>query len=100
MASIIGNLFGGAADKSADETMAFNAMTASSGAAAAYLAATLEATTPEVRRLFGEYTTQCVMANEAAMALAVKKGWVNPYDAPTKQLQTSVQQSQNVLGVQ
>jgi len=100
MGSIIGSIFGTQADKSADETLGFNAMSAAAASATAYLAATLEATTPEVRRLFSEYTTQNVLGHEAIMAFAVQKGWVKPYDAPAQQLQETVQQSQAALGGQ
>ncbi|MCX7921404.1 MAG: spore coat protein [Clostridia bacterium] len=98
MASILGNMFGATTDKSADETLAFNSMVGAAGLATAYLAATLEATTPEVRRLFGEYVTQSVIGHEAVTELCIKRGWVKPYEAPVKQLQTSYQSSQTVLG--
>ncbi len=97
MGDLLNSIFGSTINKSADETMAFNAMAGAAGKAQAYLAATLEATTPEVRRLFSEYTTQSVMGHEALTALSLKKGWVHPYDEPTKQLQTSFQQSRSIV---
>jgi len=100
MESFIGSIFGTQADKSADETIGLNAMSAAAASATAYLTATLEATTPEVRRLFSEYTTQSVLGHEALMALAVKKGWLRPYDTPAQQLQETVQQSHSVLDEQ
>jgi spore coat protein CotF len=98
MGSILGNIFGATTDKSADETLAFNAIASTAASANAYLAATLEATTPEVRRLFAEYTTQSVMANEVLNNLAIKKGWVSPYETPVNQLQSSVKNSQLAIG--
>ncbi|MCX7747553.1 MAG: spore coat protein [Clostridia bacterium] len=97
MGSLMGNIFGSVADKSADETLAFSAMASAAAAASSYLIATLGATTPEVRRLFGEYLTQSVLAHEALMGLSVKKGWVNFYDTPVKQLQTALQTSEAVV---
>lgn len=98
MASLVGSLFKDMTETSADETLALNTIAGSAASAAAYLSATLEATTPEVRRLFGEYLTQSIMANEGAVALALKKGWINPYDVPENQIMIAYQQSKNVLG--
>lgn len=97
MGNLMNSIFGDVSDKSADETIAFNAMASTAGFSQAYLAATLEATTPEVRRLFSEYTTQNVMAHEAVTALCMEKGWVNPYQSPNEQLQTTLEQSQSVV---
>lgn len=97
MGNIMENIFGKVTNKSADETLAFSAMSTAAASAATYLGATLEATTPEVRRLFSEYTTQSVMSHEAITALSIKKGWISPYETPSTQLQTSYQQSQEVL---
>lgn len=97
MGSIMDNIFGNVTNKSADETLAYTAMAGAASAASAYLAATLTSTTPEVRRLFGEYTTQSVMAHEALNALSIKKGWMTPYEKPVDILQTTFNQSQNVI---
>lgn len=97
MASLIGNLFTNVSDKSADQTIAFHAMAAAAGSAVAYLGAVIESTTPEVRRLFSEYTTQSMMAHEALTNLSINKGWIGPYDSPVKQLEASLQQSQTVV---
>lgn len=98
MASIVGSFFKDISETSADETLAISAIGAAAASAAAYLNATLEATTPEVRRLFGEYLTQSIMANENLVGLAIKKGWINPYDVPENQIMVAYKQSQNVLG--
>lgn len=100
MGNLIGSFFGSATNKSADETIAVTSISGSAGAALAYLSATLEATTPEVRRLYSEYCTQSVLAQEVLTGLSLKKGWITPYDAPLTQLGHSVQQSHAVLDKQ
>lgn len=94
MSNILGSLFGNVTDQSADETIAVNGIAAAAASANAYLNATLTATTPEVRRLFGEYTTQSVMAHEALTNLSIQKEWISPYASPEQQLQISYKQSQ------
>jgi spore coat protein CotF len=98
MSDFLSNWFGDNTNGSADSTIALNSISATAGSASAYLMATLEATTPEVRRLFSEYTTQSIMANEALTELAINKDWINPYQSPEKQLQNSIDQSSNILG--
>lgn len=100
MSSIIGNIFSNAAETSADQTIAFNSSAATMVSAQAYLSAALSATTPEVRRLFADYSNQSLIANEAVMSLMMKRGWTNPYATPVQQLQNSVQQSQSLVGSQ
>jgi spore coat protein CotF len=97
MGDFLSNWFSNDTNQSADSTIALNSISATAASASSYLMATLEATTPEVRRLFSEYTTQSVLANEAITALAVTKNWMNPYQLPVTQLQESVTQSSNVL---
>jgi spore coat protein CotF len=96
MTSFVGSIFSNAAEvPSADQTIAYSAAAGAAASAQAYLAATLAATTPEVRRLFGEYCTQAIMGQEAMMGLMVKNGWVSPYDDPEKQLQSILNQQSN-----
>lgn len=97
MSSLIGSIFSDASDISADQTIAFGATAGAAAAAQAYLSATLIATTPEVRRLFSEYCTQCTMGHEALIGLMVKNGWAKPNDSPDTQLQAALQQSQPVV---
>lgn len=97
MGGFLNELFGNVADASADPTITLNSITATAGSASACLMAELEATTPEVRRLFGEYSTQSVMANEALMAFAINRNWINPYQAPEKQLQDSLSHASAVI---
>lgn len=96
MSSFVGSIFSNTTDvPSADQTIAYSASAGAAASAQAYLAATLAATTPEVRRLFGEYCSQAIMGNEAMMGLMIKNGWVDPYDEPEKQLQTIITQYSN-----
>lgn len=80
-----------------DQVIANDALMGLKAAATAYLAATLEAATPELRRMFSEYMSQCVMAHEALTSLAVKRGWYQPYLKPDEQIVQAYQQSQWVL---
>lgn len=98
MAGFLNDFFGNTADTSADATITLNSMSSTAAAATAYLNAALASTTPEIRRLFGEYSTQSSMANEALTGLAVSKKWINPYESPESQLQSSISQAQSVMG--
>lgn len=101
MASIINNILGGAGNKSSnrptDETLIYSLMAATAAASTAYLTATLDASTPEVRRMLHDYTNQMVTHHEELTKLAVKKGWYLPYEAPLKQLQISYNNTQDVI---
>lgn len=98
MSDVFSNWFTNTTDASSDVTIALNSISTTAVSAQAYLLAALEATTPEVRRLFGEYSSQSAMANDSLMELAVVKNWINPYERPESQLQTTVAQSYKVLG--
>ncbi|MGE5582554.1 MAG: spore coat protein [Bacillota bacterium] len=96
--AILDNLFGEATGTDLNSTLAINSQAAAAAAANAYLIATLQATTPEVRRLFGEYLTQSILAHEGISNLIIKKGWANPYDSPENQLHMSYRSSETLLG--
>lgn len=98
MTSIIGDIFSSTTDSPADPTIARTLVSGASSSAAAYLTATLEATTPEVRRLFADYLTQTLVGQQALSDLAVKQGWVRPDDSPVRQLDWSFDHSQSVAG--
>jgi len=97
MPSLINTLLGKENAQQSDEVIANNALAAAKASAMAYLAATLESATPELRRLYGEYLTQSITAHEGLIQLAVTKGWYKPYDAPENQLQIAFNQSQQVV---
>lgn len=93
MASIIGSIFSGTTDISADQTIAYNSAAGAAASAQAYLTAALGSSTPEVRRMYAEYCTQAVVGHEAIMGIMINNGWANPYATPEKQLQSVAQQS-------
>lgn len=97
MSSLIGTIFSNTSDTSADQTLAYTSTTGAAVSAQAYFSAALVATTPEVRRLFNEYSAQSFMGHEALMGLMITKGWINPYTSPQQQLQSSIQQSQQAV---
>ncbi|MFZ5353043.1 MAG: spore coat protein [Bacillota bacterium] len=97
MASFIDQIFRETTDKSLDQTLAVNSKASTAASATAYFMAALEATTPEVRRLFSEYAIQCSMAQESLAELTIQRGWVNPYDNPTSQLSSTVKQSSDMV---
>lgn len=95
--SIVNSFFSNKADKEADKILAYNAMAAAAGGAASYLGATLQATTPEFRAILANITSQKVMEHDTITAFMINKGWMNPYDQPTQQLESSKQDSQSVV---
>lgn len=97
MSSIIGNFFKDMADASADETLALSALGGAAASAGAYLNATLQATTPEVRRLFADYLNQTITGQEALIGLALKEGWIAPYENQENQIQIAYVQAQTML---
>lgn len=97
MGSFLNDWFGNTSDASIDSTLAISSISSTAVAAIAYLNAALSSTTPEVRRLFSEYATQSTMANEAITELAVSRNWINPYERPEAQLQSSMDKAQSVM---
>ena len=97
MGSFMDNMFKTTTNKSSDENVAFFSLAGLAASSTAYLAATLEASTPEIRRLFSEYTTQNVMAHGALTEFVINKGWYVPYESPDMQLQSSIDVSQSVI---
>ncbi len=47
--------------------------------------------------MYSEFLTQCVLAHENMTALAVKKGWYNPYLSLEEQITDTYKQSEWVL---
>ncbi|MDD3654800.1 MAG: spore coat protein [Desulfotomaculaceae bacterium] len=100
MANLLQNMLGNTDGiKINDQVIANDALMGMKGASAAYLGATLESATPEVRRMYSEFLTQCVLAHEGMTALAVKKGWYKPYLTPQEQITEAYKQSEWILGV-
>ncbi|KUO52895.1 MAG: hypothetical protein APF76_14820 [Desulfitibacter sp. BRH_c19] len=86
--------------KLSDKVIVNDALMGLKGLSTGYLGATLESCTPEVRRLHSEYLTQSVLAHEGLTALAIKKGWYQPYNHPEEQISQAIQDSQWVLNTQ
>lgn len=98
MANLLQNIFGNEDDfKINDQVIANDTLAGLKGASMAYLGATLESATPEVRRMYNEYLTQSVLAHEGMTALAIKKGWYKPYLTPEEQITETFKQSEWVL---
>jgi spore coat protein CotF len=97
MPSLINTLLGKENAQQSDQVIANSALAAVKASAMAYLTATLESATPELRRLYGEYMAQSITGHESLIQLSVNKGWYKPYDAPENQLQASFSQSQQVI---
>jgi spore coat protein CotF len=97
MASIVESIFKDTTGTNLDATLGMNAVNAASASSGAYLTATLEATTPEVRRLFSEYLSQAVIGQEGLVNLALQRGWLRPYESPESQLKMSYQESESVI---
>ena len=100
MSSLIGSIFSAGTEDSADRTLALNLANGIATSSQAYLNAALVATTPEVRRLFAEYSAQSQLVHQALTGLIVEKGWTDPYSQPRDQLNEALQQSQNVVSQQ
>lgn len=80
-----------------DKYLALSMMGSAKFAAASYLAATLEAATPEIRHLYSGFCTQITQAHEGMTSLAVQKGWYSAYGEPKAQLQEVIKDSMKVI---
>ncbi|HHU62886.1 MAG TPA: spore coat protein [Clostridiales bacterium] len=69
-----------------DRVIAMNMLSGAKGGAITYLMAALEASTPEVKRMYSEYITQYLMAHQNITELCIKYGWYKPYEQPDTQL--------------
>ncbi|MDF2547805.1 MAG: hypothetical protein K0R93_2703 [Anaerosolibacter sp.] len=97
MASLLNTLMGNNGNQLDDQTIANDMLMGSKAAASAYLTATLECATPELRAMYGSSLNQIVGGHGALTELAVNRGWYKPYDMPDQQLTETVYQSQTVL---
>ena len=92
MKNLINTVLGSDAHLS-DEMLANISLQGAKGTSAAYLTATLESATPEVRRMFSEFLTQSVMSHDSLTNMAIKKGWYKPYQNPDEQVSQAYQQA-------
>jgi spore coat protein CotF len=97
MASLFSEIFGNEDTAGKDAAIANDMLASSKLGATAYLTASLECVTPEIRRLFGQYSIQLAQGHEALTEIAVNKGWYSPYDTPAEQLQKVYERSQELV---
>jgi spore coat protein CotF len=93
MVSIINAIMGTTDPKMNDQIIANDALAGLKATSTAYLGATLESVTPEVRRMYSEYMTQCTLAHEGLTGLSVKRNWYQPYLNPDEQVANAYQQA-------
>lgn len=80
-----------------DSIIANDMMSGAKAGATAYLMASLEATTPELKSFLFSYVSQMAQAHQGMTELAVKKNWYRPYQDPKQQLSEIYQQSATML---
>lgn len=97
MSSILKGFMGLTDMKTNDHVIALSTSIAIKSAAHAYLAASLNAVTPEVGRLCSDYLNKKLAANEALTALIIKNNWAQPYASPQEQISQACKQSDWVL---
>lgn len=95
--SLMGNDGQGGKQVMNDQAIANNMLAGAKAAAGAYLTATLECATPELRALYGTSLNQVTAGHAALTTLAINKGWYRPYDMPELQLSETFKQSENVV---
>lgn len=97
MSSILKGLMGTVDTKLNDQVIALSTDFAIKSAANAYLTASLNAVTPEVRRLWSDFLTRKITAHESLSTLILKKNWAQPYSSIDEQMYNSYKQSAWVL---
>lgn len=80
-----------------DKYISLSMLGGAKASAAAYLAATLESATPEIRHLYSGFCTQITQSHEAMTNLAIERGWYQAYGDPKNQLQEVVADSTKVI---
>lgn len=94
--SILNNLTKGTLNLD-DKLILDSAITTAKGNASMYLAATLGATTPELRTFYSTGLTQAIEYHAALTELALNKEWIDPYDNPESQLNSTLSNSKNTV---
>jgi spore coat protein CotF len=96
MGMIMNNIVKGNTDIN-DEVIAGNMIGSAKSAADAYLAATMTSATPELRAIYSSSLNQIIGGHSALTDLAINRGWVSPYDAPSDQLANTFSKSQTTV---
>jgi spore coat protein CotF len=76
-----------------DEAIVTDMIAGSQAAASAYLKATLECATPELRAMYTASLNQVLEGNAAAIGIAVDHKWAKPYESPEQQLADAYKKS-------
>jgi spore coat protein CotF len=76
-----------------DKYIALSMLAGGKASASAYLAATLESATPELRHLYSSFCTAITQSHEAMTALAIERGWYPAYGEPEHTLKEAVHDS-------
>ncbi len=79
-----------------DKYIALGMLGSDKAAASAYLAATLESATPELRHLYSGFCTAITQSHETLTALAIERGWYSAYGEPKTTLKEVVHDSMKV----
>jgi spore coat protein CotF len=95
MPTLLGGILGNNSTMS-DEVIANDMLAGTKSAAQAYLNATLESATPEVKKLYASTVSEMLTAHANLTDLAVKKRWYKPYEMPEQQLADAYKQSVSV----
>ena len=80
-----------------DKYIGLSMLGGAKASASAYLMATLESATPEIRHLYSGFCTQITQSHEAMTNLAIERGWYQAYGDPKSQLQEVVSDSTKVI---
>ncbi|PKM83330.1 MAG: spore coat protein [Firmicutes bacterium HGW-Firmicutes-14] len=80
-----------------DKYVALNMLGSGKASATAYLSATLESATPEIRHLYSNFCTQLTQSHEALTALAIERGWYSAYGEPKSSLEEVVHDSMKII---
>lgn len=79
-----------------DKYIALNMLGSGKASATAYLSATLESATPEIRHLYSNFCTQVTQSHEALTALTIERGWYPAYGEPKSTLKDVVHDSMKI----
>ena len=80
-----------------DRFIALNMDGAFKAGATAYVAGTLEAATPEVRKLYFGFCSELVQNHEKLINYLNDKGWFKVYGEPKVQLEEAIEQTSEVV---
>lgn len=80
-----------------DRFIALDMLAGAKATITAYMMATLESPTPELRSMLKNAVTQNYDEFSYLMDLSLNMNWVNPYDVPEQQLAEAYKESQTVV---